>query len=470
MERRDFLRFAGGLSGAALLTSCTSGGTGANGRNVPPDGPGPATGTLGGAGGPASGGHILYASIGTRVAAIDAGTGATLFTADRPVPAPDWSRLYTVSPAGELLTLDARSGAVTARTTVPPGLVPHVVSSIGNAVALAAPPPASPYGAPAGRTATTMVIAAPDGREAPRTVRLDGNFQPDGLSAGGDALFVLQYLPAKAPESYKVKLYDMEQGKLWSLLTRDKQPVPDSVEETMRGEGRQAVLEPGYQRLYTLYTHQPDHLHTRDLVAGRTTGVHAFVHVLDLGQRWAYCLDLPEPFGRAPAAAHTLAVSAGALYVYENGHGTLVRADTSSLTITTTRTIGASAATAGAGTPSPAESGGPATGAGTGSGASAAVSGAAGDLVYLAAGQSLRAVDPRSLAVRRRWHLPAPARGVTVTEDGRAVYVGVTDAVLRFAGRKEPAGDRERRDGDAAEAARLPVPGLSLLRHAATTT
>ncbi|WP_248963887.1 hypothetical protein [Sphaerisporangium perillae] len=461
MERRDFFRFTGGVAGAALLTSCTSG----PGGTRPSAAARPVA-----AGTPRAEGLLLYADVSAQVSAIDAQSGATLFSPARPVPAAGWERLHTVSPAGELLTLDARTGAELFRTTIPPGLVPRVVSSSGNVVALTAPPPASPYGKP-GRRTTTMVVADPSGQAAPRTLRLDGNFEPDGFSPGGDALYVLQYLPATAPDSYRVRVYDLEEGKLWPLLTRDKQPVPEGAEETMRGDGRAAVLDPGHQRLYTLYTHQPDHLHTRDLVAGRTTGVHAFVHVLDLGQRWAYCLDLPEPFGRGPAEGHTLAVSADALYVYEDDHRTLIRASTESLTILDTTTLVASSTgTSSSGTPSsPSSSGVPSSpsspgtpsspssaGSGTSGGASAV---AAGDHLYIAAGPSVRSLDPYTLALRREWRLPGPAMGVAVTPDEAGLYVGVADGVLRF-------DVREGHDGG--EPGRLAVPGITRLRHVAT--
>ena len=103
---------------------------------------------------------------------------------------------------------------------------------------------------------------------------------------------------------------DLASGKVGPLLTRAKAPVPAGAEEEMHGEGRQAVLSPDREVLYTLYTHQPGHRHTRDLIAGRRGNVHAFVHVLHLNERWAYCLDLPGPFGTGPASGHAVAVSA----------------------------------------------------------------------------------------------------------------------------------------------------------------
>ncbi|MEV7966857.1 hypothetical protein AB0O34_12865 [Sphaerisporangium sp. NPDC088356] len=414
MERREFLKVTGGLAGAALLTSCARP---------------PAAAPASPAGTPRPSAHVLFADVSDRLSALDTRSGATIFSTARPVAGAAWYRLYTVSAAGELLTLDSVTGRELSRATVPRGVVARVVSPLGDVVALGAPPPASPYGRP-GRRSTTLVVADPSGSTAPKVVRLKGNFEPDAFSTDGKALFLLEYLPATSPESYRVKAYDIERGAFSPLFTREKRPVPAGAEETMRGDGRVAVLSPGRDRLYTLYTHQPNHLHTRDLVAGRTTGVHAFVHVLDLGQRWAYCLDLPEPFGRGPAEGHTLAVSAAALYVYDGGSGILLRASTESLEVERTVVVGAS------------------------SGAASAAS--EGASLYVAAGPSVRSIDPGSLAVRGEWRLPAAARGVAVTPDERAFYAGVPGGVVRFDGRT------------GREVSRIAVPGISLLRHAAT--
>ncbi|GAA3798370.1 hypothetical protein GCM10022226_17140 [Sphaerisporangium flaviroseum] len=420
MERRDFFTITGGLAGAALLASCTRDPAGTPASPVRAQ----ASGT------PAPAAHVLYADVSTNLSAIDAGTGATIYSSARPVPAADWSRLYTVSPAGRLLTLDARTGRELSRTPVPPGLVARAVSPLGTSVVLGAPAQADPYGKP-GRRITTLVVADPRESTAPQVLRLDGNFEPDGFSSDGSVLFLLQYLPATAPEGYRVKAYSVGQRKFLSLLTRDKTPVPKGAEETMRGEGRIAVMDTSGRRLYTLYTHQPDHLHTRDLVAGRTTGVHAFVHVLDLTQQWAYCLDLPEPFGRGPAENHTLAISYDSLYIYDGTTGTLAQAATESLAIERTVSIGASSGTAWAS--------------------------AAGDSLYIAAGPSVRAVGTGALTIRGAWRLPAAALGVAISPDEKSVYAGISGGVVRLDGQ----GGREL--------SRLAVPGISRLRHVASS-
>ncbi|WP_147268830.1 YncE family protein [Sphaerisporangium album] len=427
MQRRDFLRFTGGLAGTALLTACTR-------SPVVPRVPKVHAASPTGAGTPRPIGHILYADVSSHLSAIDGSAGTTILSAERTVPSADWTRLYTVTPANRLVMLNATTGKELAGTAVPPGLVVRTVSGTGALVALGPPPPASPYGGP-GRRSTTIVVADPSGGTPPRTLRLDGNFEPDAFSRGGDALFVLEYLPATAPDRYRVRMYDFVSGTLGPLWTRQKKLIPEGAEETMRGEGRAAVLAPDHRRLHTLYTHQPGHLHTRDLLAGRTAPgekepVHAFVHVLDLEQRWAYCVDLPEPFGRGPAERHTAAVSADGLFVYDGSSGTLVKVGLESLAIERKARVGRASGTAWAA--------------------------ASADSLYLAAGSSVRVVDGVSLKVREEWRLPGAAMGVAVSLDG-GVYAGFDSGVIGFGS-----------GGGGRETSRVPVAGMSRLRHVAT--
>ena len=269
----------------------------------------------------------------------------------------DGGRVYAARADGNstaLVTVDSRTGDQVGRASLAGAWVPRVVDPLGRLAAFTPPGPAgsggSPTdstGAPAGRDHTPILIAGPSGEQ--RRFDLAGNFQPDAVSLDGEALFVLEWLPAQAPDRYRVRMVDLPSGAVQPLLTRDKLPVPAGAEEEMRGQGRQAVLSPDRETLYTLYTHQADHQHTRDLVAGRPGGVHAFVHVLHLTLRWAYCLDLPEPFGQGPAAGHALALRPDGkrLLVVDITGGRLAEADTESLTLT-----GVTAAPTGTGTAS----------------------------------------------------------------------------------------------------------------------
>src|SRR5438105_8409006 len=127
------------------------------------------------------------------------------------------------------------------------------------------------------------------------------------------------------------------------MFSRSKVPVP---EEEMRGTRHSHVISSDRHTLYTLYTNQPEHLHSRDLARGATQSsgdTYAFVHVLNLLEGWAYCLDLPEPFGMGPASAHALALSPEGrwLYVADVSSGTLAVADADQLVMRSVANIGA---------------------------------------------------------------------------------------------------------------------------------
>jgi DNA-binding beta-propeller fold protein YncE len=188
-------------------------------------------------------------------------------------------------------------------------------------------------------------------------------------------------------------------------LTRNKTIVPVGAEEEMRGEGRQAVFASVPRLLFTLYTHQPGHEHTRDLISGRpgNPDVHAFVHTLSTEIGFAYCIDLPAPFGLGPAPAHAIALRQGGdPYVVDASSGTLARLDGAKLTVAALGQFEAD------------RSGGL---------AAAAVS-PSGDVLYVAAGPAVRVIDTGTLRTTATWALPAAARGVGLGGDGERLWVG----------------------------------------------
>jgi DNA-binding beta-propeller fold protein YncE len=219
-------------------------------------------------------------------------------------------------------------------------LAPRVVAPDSMLVALANPG-ATPY-RPGRRDRTTIVIADAAGQRA--RLDLPGNLEPEAFDPAGRLLYVLDYVPPVAPDRYRVRVVDLASGTVQSLLTRDKTPVPSGAEEEMRGEGRQAVYDGNRDTLFTLYTHQPDHVHTRNLLdAGaraEAPHVHAFVHTLNLGGQWAYCVDLPAPFGEQPAAGHAIARDPGGrVVVVDAGSGSGLFIDPDGLTVQETFTF-----------------------------------------------------------------------------------------------------------------------------------
>jgi DNA-binding beta-propeller fold protein YncE len=348
----------------------------------------------------------------------------TVLSAGATVASADWSTLYAVR-GSELVALDPGTNRTLATSPVPSGFRATVVSVNGNLVALTESS-RTKADRPVGKLTTRIVVADPAGKRPARELTLDGNFEPEAFSAGEDFLYVLEYLPANAPERYRVRRVELASGAVQPLLLRDKRVVPAGAEEEMRGEGRQAVLAPDHTRLYTLYLHQGDHQHTRDLLAGRHAPdgrpVHAFVHVLSLTEGWAYCLDLPDPFGLHPAGTHALTISPDgrALYVTETETGQIAVADTESLAITRVAPVPGGPSAAG----------------------DAFLSFApAGDALYLSAGNLVRRLDSTTLRVDATWPQPAPVRGLAVSPDGRQVLIGQRDHIVRIdAGSGQAAG------------------------------
>jgi DNA-binding beta-propeller fold protein YncE len=353
-------------------------------------------------------GTVFFASA-DAITAVD-GRGAVR-SADATVANPDWSRLYAVR-GGELVTVTAATNREAAAAPVPPGLTARVVSTAGTLVALTAS--GGDTYRPAPRTRTRIVVADPAGERPVRELDLAGNFEPEAFSADDTSLFVLEYLPAHAPERYRVRRVELATGTVLPLNLRDKTLVPPGAEEEMRGEGRQAVLAPDRSRLYTLYLHQADHRHTRDLLGGGHDGpqVHAFVHVLSLTEGWAYCLDLPAPFGEHPADTHALTVSPDGrtLYVGELTTKRIAVADTGSLTVTRVAE--------------------PADDAPAGPGATLSAS-PDGRSLYVGSADVVRHLDAATLRVRDVWPVPDPVRGLAVEPDGRHVLVGQSGAIAR---------------------------------------
>ncbi|WP_213455747.1 NHL repeat-containing protein [Rhizomonospora bruguierae] len=235
---------------------------------------------------------------------------------------------------------------------------------------------------------------------------MPGNLEPEAFSPDGGFVYVLDHLPPAAPDRYRVRQLEVATGRLLPLNTRLKTPVPAGAEEEMRGEGRQAVYDAGRQLLFTLYTHQPDHVHTRDLIHGARADaphVHAFVHTLDLTVGWAYCVDLPAPFGEKSPTGHAIALApdAGALAVVDATTGTLATIDPGSLEVTATTRFA---------TPPPSD-------------APAALAYGRPSELAVARDAKVVVLDPGTGAPVATWTAPAPVRGMSIV-DGTAFLGG----------------------------------------------
>ncbi|MEE6311172.1 hypothetical protein V1634_30505 [Plantactinospora veratri] len=387
-----------------------------------------------------------------KLAVVDAATGRMLVQPAPAVLSGDGRRLVRVErPDGgtRLTSHQLPDGAAVSAGTLTGALAVRTTSSDGGLVALAddAGPGHTPY-RPGPRERTTIVVA--DGAGQRRRLELPGNLEPEAFDTSNRALFVLDYLPPTAPERYRVRVVDLASGRVEPLLTRVKAVVPGGAEEEMRGEGRQAVYDRQRNRLFTLYTHQPDHVHTRDRIAATADPngagarddaphVHAFVHTLDLTERWAFCVDLPAPFGERAATGHTIALNrdGSRLYVADTGTGALATIDPDGLTVMESARFDAPAGTAGSTATAPA--------AAAFDGAGTLLVGAGREVVGMPATAGGGAVP--------RWSAPAEVRGLAGPPDGSRLYVGQPDAVLRV----DPGSGTVRQ--------RIDVPGLVALRQ-----
>ncbi|GAA4677821.1 hypothetical protein GCM10023263_11060 [Phytohabitans rumicis] len=374
---------------------------------------------------PAAASDRLIVETTDGLAVVDSTTGRATVPAGPSVVTGDWTRLVRTDWTGKgtrLATHELPGGEVVAGGTLRDRLEARVVSPDGRLVALA-----SPKGP---RSRTTVVVADSSGERV--RVDLPGNLEPEAFDATGQFLFVLDYLPPTAPDRYRVRAIDLGARALQPLLTRTKSVVPAGAEEEMRGQGRQSVYDPVRGQLFTLYTHQPDHLHTRDLLAGARDSaphVHAFVHTLHLTERWAYCIDLPEPFGARAAEGHAIALSESGnrLCVVDATTATLATIDPTALNVVSVRPL-----------PAPLDTGA----------ATALLTNDGGTLVAGAGTKVL--VSPLS-GSPTRWSTPTAVRGLALA--GPRVYVGQDGAVTAH----------ELTNGQLL--GRTPVPNLVAVRH-----
>jgi hypothetical protein len=261
---------------------------------------------------------------------------------------------------------------------------PRVAAIDSEWVALGPPrEPPNETGYPAGRASTTIVVAAADGEVG--RYELAGNIEPEAFSTDGSALFVIDYQPAPAPTQYQVRRLDLTTGELGEVFSVDAE-----LQRSMRGTARTQVWDPDGDRLYTLYTLDDD-----------DHGSHAFVHVLDLAEQWAHCVDLPAGF-TADSSIASLAPPGRQLFVADVPSGTLAAIDTADLTVVETveLDLGRTAAD---------------------SGASAMASTA--DRVFVGNGSNLVVVDARKLELVAVFPRPEPVIGLRPASDDDELFV-----------------------------------------------
>ena len=166
---------------------------------------------------------------------------------------------------------------------------------------------------------------------------LQGLVEPEAFSTDGRVLYVIDHQITETRGSYRVRPLNLETGLLENILG----PTKALLEDDMNGTGRRQVWSPDGGRLYTLYIRQTHH-HHRDGDHGHgEAGSDGFVHVLDLNEEWAVCLDLPPAFGNGDLATTALAITPDGrtIVVADANAGQVAFASTAGLVISRTATL-----------------------------------------------------------------------------------------------------------------------------------
>jgi hypothetical protein len=323
-------------------------------------------------------GDLLFVGTSRGIAAVHPTDGSVAYTVPGGVATPDWRVLYRATPAHGGTNVSAVApgdGSTLWTERVAGNLTVKLATPGGSAVVL------GPRYDGRGRATTDLAVGRM-GIDRPgfRHYRLDGNIEPEALSLDRSTLFLIDYVPAMHPTGYQLRQLDLASGRIGEVRR-----VDEDATGVMQGIARTHIMSPDGARLYTLYT-----------VAGQ----RAFVHVLDLRDKYAHCIDLPLPFGTGPQSAVALAMSpdASRLFVADRHSGATSVIDTTQLSIVSTDTV------------LPTGSAGPASG----------VIGSDGDL-YLASENHVVHVAPLSLTFGTVADLPARATALGATFGGLVV-------------------------------------------------
>lgn len=259
---------------------------------------------------------------------IEIPSGSVLFERPGTVPSlgGSWLLSATRSEGSTLLeTVDAANAEPASTVRLDGSLDVRVVSESGGAVALMDPLPEGwDPAVPLPRSRTPIVVADPTDAAGTQTYDLRGNFEPEAFSTDDRRLFMIQHLPAEAPEVYRVTALNLRTGKVRPVFGPFKGPA-----ERMPGIRLQQVLSPAADQLFTLYSSaQPGYAPHQAPVANATTV--SFVHVLSLQDGWAHCVGLPKQLWDRPASEQAMATSPDGrlLYVVDATLGLVTVMDT----------------------------------------------------------------------------------------------------------------------------------------------
>jgi DNA-binding beta-propeller fold protein YncE len=352
--------------------------------------------------------RVLVADESGAISLLDPDTGQAAFRVPDAVATPDRSALLTTREAGDRTVLESRdpgTGTVTGSTTLGGSVGIRTVSPSGGAVALVPHPSGAGLYEPEPRAATSITVAYTDDRPS-RTYELDGNFEPEMFSLDESLLFLLEFVPATAPDGYLVRQLDLGTGEITD--TGAPQVV---LNPKMGGKARAQVLHPDGTHLYTLYTVPSDGtpVHDVDAAPGEDPERWAFVHVINLDEQWSYCIFLPVPMGTVDEAAVGMAISpdGSTLYVGDASTSTVALVDAVDLAVREVEQVDQL----------------------RDSGSPAVLAVASDGTVYAASGTMLLELESGSLTPVASWSHGGTITAVAMSASGDEVRVGTSDRI-----------------------------------------
>lgn len=350
--------------------------------------------------------RLLVADETGAISLLDPETGEALFEVPGATVTPDRSALLTTATTGDHTVLESRdpvTGLVTGSTTLDGGdLTVRTVSPEGQAVALMPGPRGEGIYEPQARKHTSLTVSYLDDRPS-RTYDLPGNIEPEMFSYDETGLFVLEFVPPLAPDSYYVRRLDLATEEM-----TDTGAPQVGLNPKMRGRARASVLHPEGDQLFTLYTLPQTGEPVFD-PAARDEPLHAFIHVINLKEDWSFCTFLPEPIGTVDEATVGMGISPSGdeVVVVDPSTSTLARVDTSELTVIESLHVEKL----------------------RDADAQAAVAIAEDGPVYVGSGSMLLELSRPGLQATRAWSQAAPISGLSVSASGDQLRVGGGGAI-----------------------------------------
>jgi len=230
--------------------------------------------------------------------------GREVFSLPAGVPAADGSHYFSTAHEGQDTTLsifETRTGHLKDKYTFAGQWRLSGISPTGQWLALTEMVSERDRGnwAKTNRWQTAIQIVEAETGQVVQSLDLNGNFEVEVISAQGDALFLIEHLPAVNPRQYRIRLYDLTTQTLQPGALRDKR----FSDELMTGLAWGGVASTDGRWLLTLYLN--------------TQGNVAFIHALNLAEKFPVCIFLPSGDGDfARLKAYSLTLSPNGQTVY----------------------------------------------------------------------------------------------------------------------------------------------------------